>query len=95
MRKVVSILKSFNLFGAGAIVLVAVVMMAFKPEAKRQGVEWVQTSAGVWEQLNGRDYLCDQSENTCSASFPENQDPNQDSSGGTVIRDDGYATIAE
>lgn len=96
MKKLAKALKSANKFGLAAIVIAAIFTLSFKvPQNKRADMVWVQTSENVWQKLEGREYQCNLSDHICSASFPENQDPNQDDSGGTVISENGYATIVE
>lgn len=76
MKKIMSILKSANLFGVVAIVFVALMMVAFKPAELRQDeVMWGRQQNGTWIQIDPADYSCNPSSGVCKAVYEEGQTP--------------------
>lgn len=105
MKKVIENLKSVNLLGLFAILMVAFATLALRADSNVRLTEKWANDNGTWVNVDGQtqqpepgqpgDYRCTLEEESpiCTAEFPQGNDPNSNPSGMTNVINGFYSEL--
>jgi hypothetical protein len=95
-------MKKVNFMGASTLILGVVLAfstLAFKPVKNNNTEIWGRDAMGNYTNITqlglveGQDFRCDASDESCKLEYPINQDPNIDPTGGVQVEEDGVFVL--